>query len=715
MAAAVPVSFTDLCAQHRVDERIVKAWQDMGVETVADMGMMYSSAEAVQAWVQQLHLEDEHTVPAVTAWVEAAGRAEEGAISEGKELARGRPLPVVIVPTFRNLDVQPFPSKYRRIVPANLNPGPPSSMVLEAKTKTPEQQRETAARQRNAEKFWVEFQAIAAKSTRWTSYQEADSQQSWQEHFFGPILKLESRTTNNYINSLRRYKEFAVSIPEPWTPKADQVANFLKGVTKGGPTAAQGVYNGLDFCARTLGVDLMLKDMLVEQYGVRQEGPVKRGLGGQAMLIPLAMLWSLDQLIVTSTGAVSDFASMALLFVMLGLRWIHFARWTPTLVSGRLIHGMVSRGKTRRNGVRPPVPAAAPRTMFGTKDIAGRFTKVWTRISVANGAPLTFAPWDYDIPRSGSLEDTSVPIAQELSYERFLHLLKGVFLGMGFPLEIVCRLTSYSFRRWMATYGDVIGLDMTERDALGGWLENTAPATAASCSKVKPAQMQMAVHYSDAKVTAQGEAKLKVLAGVLYAIRKIGPENMTTATIDDIRKRRPSEAVLKLECKSNKWSSQRSWSLEDVKKAIAEGPSAEDAIELAHPTELRSGATSSEQSTTDDDDEAPSDAEEELAIHADTASVRWVAPAKSQVLHLMIVDGSGVERPACRRTMFKNAVVEEGLAAAVATGKPWHSVCLRALPARAKIEIGTAAAEMRDLDMENHDMESPDKGGGPSS
>ena len=109
--------------------------------------------------------------------------------------------------------------------------------------------------------------------------------------------------------------------------------------------------------------------------------------------------------------------------------------------------GRVNRGKSRKHGIRPPVDLAAPRTLFGQVDVAGRYIKSWVRMAKVVKPVPDFGPWDLDLDRGAPLSDGTLPMSRPMSYQRFLRILQGVLLAGGFSWDIIQKITTDSFRR----------------------------------------------------------------------------------------------------------------------------------------------------------------------------------------------------------------------------------------------------------------------------
>ena len=82
--------------------------------------------------------------------------------------------------------------------------------------------------------------------------------------------------------------------------------------------------------------------------------------------------------------------------------------------------------------------------------------------------------------------------------------------------------------------------------------------------------------------------------------------------------------------------------------------------------------------------------EEDLAD--DPLLVRWTCPARSKVLHVIREDD---DRPVCRGSAFVTGEICLGIDEAYATGKPFHSVCLKKLPASAKERMRELKGELQ--------------------
>ena len=277
-----------------------------------------------------------------------------------------------------------------------------------------------------------------------------------------------------------------------------------------------------------------------------------------------------------------------------------------------------------------------------------------------------------------------------MGYAKFVRLTQSLLLALGFVWEVVKAVTSYSLRRAQSSWGDALGMAAADREALGGWIENVRGSAA-----VAPASMPMAVHYSADKITTQGESKLKVFAGVRYVLENLKPgQDAMDIGLDELRQLRPKDKDWQREIDRASWSNEHVY---DIPTMLALRGQAATVMRLDSQVLVMKAAN--EPVGEEDDSEPTQDSDpepaQELDLVDDLGLLRWTSPPGSKVLHLLLDADPASLVPVCRPTAFQGAEAELGFAEACATGKPWHSVCVRRLPPAAKAQIEATAAEIR--------------------
>ena len=304
-----------------------------------------------------------------------------------------------------------------------------------------------------------------------------------------------------------------------WQPPALALSQFLLHVSRGGPTAAKGVYSALKWWREALGIPLPVMDGLVAHWAVAEPGHCATPKPPMSVDVLLAVLSAAPRL----RGTMASAAAWLLLPLVACLRFAHVQRSSQLKLVGDQVRGVCSKGKRRVGHVRPPFEWAAPARVGGFelgKQLVLDFEETRARLPHAD-----FLIPDIAFGRANPLAANSAKLLTKMSIGKFTLLLRAVVQAIVPAEDGHCGLCSYSLRRFLPTVADKLMLPGDLRDAIGGWHERPQTATEAVGQSREHAAHAMAVRYADDKVATAGEVKKQVLVALLMACSRMPPKS----------------------------------------------------------------------------------------------------------------------------------------------------------------------------------------------
>ena len=394
----------------------------------------------------------------------------------------------------------------------------------------------------------VLFEAAVLCASQNTAFgQELVLQQEEAKPSF--FRKFQTTTTDrlsSLCSSMKRWvawhSRFAPGDQPFWKPSPVTLSQFFSFVSRGGPTAASGVFQALKWWAEQVGLPLPLRHAIVSHWAVPEQGHT----ASPRLPLPLRIMLDLCSTANKTTGSVRSFVAAALLVLCACLRFRHLQRSQDLRLDSGFLRGKCSMGKRRVQQTRPPFEWAAPSILSFGFDMALQVLLDYEELCRAYGSQPGFVLQDFEVAAGACLRSDSKRSLRELSLGRFIHLLRALLLSLGVPDMEVCKFTSYSLRRFLPTAADVLLLPEEMRLAIGGWQEQ--PKTASSQPQPR-AKHTMAQRYADDKVLTSGQVKKEVVVAIDMTCRRLTGD----MTWDDLRQNAPSPDELTNELKHSRW------------------------------------------------------------------------------------------------------------------------------------------------------------------
>ena len=444
------------------------------------------------------------------------------------------------------------------------------------------------------------------------------------------ILKTFSKVSPSRVQSLvsvmKRWCAFHhCHVPSElpyWKPTAVLLAQFLKQVSVGGPTAASGCLSSLKWWRAKAGVPFPVFDPIVQAWAEVPDDHIPKG----RTPLPIQFFLALLEVGLQDRGTVSSFARWCLLPLVACLRFAHVQRSVHLRIEGEFVLGQCLKGKRSVNHARPPFDWAFPCVVWPHKTFAQQLLVDYVELVDQVGPTLSFLIPDLNLlPRAGLQPDTQW-ILKPMPISKFSWLLQALLAQLGMPEDRVKDFTSYALRRFLPTVAHIFTMPEEDRLAIGNWCDKPSAQTEV---KRVPAVHTMAQRYSHEKVKVSAAIKQKALLQLSIAVSAFGSEE---ASWDDVRRCGPTVQAVEQELKSLRWQLPSAPASSSTHMQTA--PVLQDEVPV-------SDSTSDEESVV-----SP------VYAIADVAHVAWFVQTEKGALHLLRTMTEGRLVPWCRDLPF---------------------------------------------------------------
>ena len=270
-------------------------------------------------------------------------------------------------------------------------------------------------------------------------------------------------------------RNYASRFPSPL-----QVAEFLKAVSSGGPTASASVYQALKWFEESFGCGFHTSHYLVKPH--RFHGP--NHTGRQATeLAP----WEFANLLLAARRAQGTKLMLILFFIQGAIsciRFEHFQRSRVTQVFEKYVEFECSKGKRRKQGARPAYRWAMPNLSFQGLAVSAALVD-FLKYEVAVDASFAWPALELSPDDLWQVHDGTPFVANRpMSRGRFLELFGGMLIELGVERGEANTAGFNRLRRWLPTVAHCLAFDPLSLQAIGNWVE--VPAGGGPAPTFKP-------------------------------------------------------------------------------------------------------------------------------------------------------------------------------------------------------------------------------------
>ena len=327
-------------------------------------------------------------------------------------------------------------------------------------------------------------------------------------------------------SSLKRWKKWATQHEVPLkSPGAMQVAEFLKEVNRGGPTAAASMFHVLKWYEDSMGLDFCTSHFLVKPFRMHEA----HHTGTQAVELSPSEFINLLQMVRTAQGSYMMVLTFMIQSAVSCIRFEHMQRSRMIASYDGYIEFDCRQGKARRKGARPAYRWATPEVEFQGWSLCSTLRDFYGHECLP-GATFLWPALQLSATELWELTDvTPFDASKPMSRSRFLELLRGAIGEMGAPQEDAASAGYNRLRRFLPTLGNCLRLPRTEMQALGSWVEIPSGG-GPQPSKKEKAVMDMGYHYAGQKVVRSAQIKSAILRRFFRLYRIKAPELALSGT-----------------------------------------------------------------------------------------------------------------------------------------------------------------------------------------
>ena len=336
---------------------------------------------------------------------------------------------------------------------------------------------------------------------------DAGSIQSLKESLMTTPTQLSTARVGALMAAFKRWKRFA--LPKQYSikePSPLQAAEFLREVSRGGPTAAASVWQAMKWFQDKMGLKFPCNHFLVLPY---KNFPAAYSSSQAVELQP----WEFINLLLFAKQQRGT--NLVLMCFLLQcsiscVRFEHFQRSKFMNSQSEWARFHCRQGKRRVRGSRPGYEWSTPElawrgfsllkvlTEFFRHECLSETGFVWPQVQLD--------PNDLWEINEGSPFD----VAKPMSRQRFLEILRGALHQIGVPIEEATTAQYNKLRRFMPTLANVLRLEDPELQAIGSWVELPSGGGPAPTRKSRAIWI-MGRHYAGGQTERSAAVKRSIL------------------------------------------------------------------------------------------------------------------------------------------------------------------------------------------------------------
>ena len=305
-------------------------------------------------------------------------------------------------------------------------------------------------------------------------------------------------------SALRRWLKFceAKGIPARG-PSPLLLAEFLREVSAGGPTAASSMHASLKWFSATFGATFPVDHWANRHFKFH----AIHHTGRQA---PELEPWEFINLLVLlkrSHGTHRVLVAQLLMAALGCIRFEHLQRSQFVTAHGPSMEFKCSQGKARRKGARPGYNWGLPHaTLDGqgvTQTLLDFYGNEFPTTSEFLLPAVALSPdefWELT-------EHSAFVVNRAMSRARFLELFRGALFQVGVELSNAQTAGFNKLRRFLPTIANILELPDLDLQAVGNWTEIPAGGGRDPAARKGRAVLHMGVHYAGSRVLRSLQVK----------------------------------------------------------------------------------------------------------------------------------------------------------------------------------------------------------------
>ena len=638
-------------------ESVREAIFGLGIRSPGDFHHFWPSAQKCYEELEALtgqKMEAQGAMKVAVAWTNARRCSLQATEALGLEIARerqssvgGPPRTVTMAAAPAQVPDGPPSNKVRKLTPSGLQAPLHAPMVTHAAT-VDAFAREDAMKQAKLDQLFVLVveNVVGLAELQMTPAKLADPMA--RQAFKNTLMTGASRLSGQRLGALsaawkRWLKYCAAHAHDARQPGPLVIADFLREVSSGGPTAASSMHASLRWFADNFGAAFSMEHWAVKHYRFH----AVHHTGKQA---PELEPWEFINLAILMTRVQGSHKVLVAFILMVAtgcIRFEHVQRSHLVRLHGAWVEFECSQGKARKQGARPGYHWGVPQvTMNGqhmTKVLQEFFTHEFNQDHKFLLPALALEAEDlWEIT-----EATPFITNKPMSRARFLEVMRGALVQVGVDFAQAQAATFNKLRRFMPTMANVMELPDLDLQSIGNWTELPAGGGRDPSARKPRGVLPMGVHYAGSKVHRSLQVKQRCVDRLLALYHRKRSELAMTeqgylcrdawqwAEVAALHQSLPEELTPLAQTATLGAIEVDPGGLDGVEK-----PEAEQAVELP----LKATASSSSDASTDESSSASdesADAQDLCGVLADSSApedLSWLRQGKK--VHL-VREGSG--------------------------------------------------------------------------
>ena len=510
------------------------ALASLGLETTGDFHHFWPSAQQCYEELESIlgqKLDAQEAIRVAVAWTNARRASQNATVALSVEVARerlssvgGPPRSVVVTP--ESVPVAPPSNKVRRLTPTGLAAPLHAPLVTYAAQQDPHA-KEDAVKQAKLDKLFtlvVEY-VVDLEELQMSPAKLADPMelQRFKQALMTGASRLSGQRLGALAAALRRWLRFCSTRDiDAKKPSPLALAEFLREVSAGGPTAASSMHASLRWFADNFGAAFAMDHWSVKHFRFH----AVHHTGKQAPELEPWEFINLALLMAKVQGSHKLLVAFLLMVATGCIRFEHVQRSRLVSIHGSWLEFECSQGKARKQGARPGYRWGLPQvTMNGhhmTKVIQEFFNHEFPKDHTFLMPALELNAEDlWEVT-----EATAFITNKAMSRARFLEVMRGALVQVGVDFTQAQSATYNKLRRFLPTMANVMELP---DQSVGNWTELPSGGGRDPSSKKPKGSMPMGVHYAGSRVLRSLQVKQRCVDRLFALYQKKRQELAMTA------------------------------------------------------------------------------------------------------------------------------------------------------------------------------------------
>ena len=489
----------------------------LGIQTAGDFHHFWPSANKCYEELESIigaKIEAQEAMRIAVAWTNARRASQQATAALGLEIAQerqssvgGPPRHVSLVAPAVELKEGPSSNKVRKLTPSGLR-APLQAPLVTHVAALDVHAKEDAAKQAKLDQLFVlvveHVVDLAELKMSAASLADPMMRKNFKTTLMAGAARLSGQRLGALASALKRWLKYcATHGKDSRDPGPLVLADFLREVSSGGPTAASSMHASLRWYADNFGAAFCMDHWAVKHFRFH----AVHHTGKQAPELEPWEFINLTILMARVQGSHKLLVAFILMVATGCIRFEHVQRSRLLRVHGAWLEFECSQGKARKQGARPGYRWGVPQVTMNGHHV----TKVLQEFFLHEFPPdhkfllpaLALSAEDlWEIT-----EATPFITNKPMSRARFLEVMRGALVQIGVDFAQAQAATFNKLRRFMPTMANVMELPDLDLQSVGNWTELPAGGGRDPSARKPRGVLPMGVHYAGSRVLRSLQVK----------------------------------------------------------------------------------------------------------------------------------------------------------------------------------------------------------------